>query len=522
MKKKSDNLAKNVGKISSGTFLSRISGLARDIVLTHFLGATSVADSFGVAFVIPNMLRGLFGEGALSAAFIPLYTEFKEKKSKAETIQFALNILSILIILLIILVGIGIVLAPIIVKLIAPGFALEFQSLTSQLTQTLFPYLFLIGLTSVVIAILNAHSIFFLPSLSPMMFNLGIIIPAIIYTTLKESSIEEKAFILAAGVLFGGICQLSVNLPLLRKIGYKFKFRINLKQKEIKQVWQRMIPGIVGIGIREINVVVDTILASVLAVGSVAALQYGNRLMQLPLGVFGIAIGTALLPLFSRYIANNQTDKLKKSLKDAFNLILIIMLPIIAIILVMGRDMISLIYLHGAFDEKNALPMTFAALLFYSIGLVSHSSVRIFASAFFALKNTKTPMKIAAITVVCNIILNIILMHFIKLKGLALATSISATIQAFILFFVLQKNIGKINFSNILSNFLKICIISILLGFVCFYLNQITITSMLNWRILLFLKILVIMIISSLIYFSGLKFLKVKSSQMLFDIFRRK
>ncbi|MCK4357764.1 MAG: murein biosynthesis integral membrane protein MurJ [Candidatus Cloacimonetes bacterium] len=520
MKQSIDNLTRNVGKISSGTFLSRISGLFRDIVLTHFLGITSVADSFGVAFVIPNMLRGLFGEGALAAAFIPLYTEFKEKKSKQEAIQFALNILSILVILLIILVGIGIVLAPLIVKIIAPGFAPEFKSLTSHLTQILFPYLFLIGLTSVIIAILNAHSVFFLPSLSPMMFNLGIIIPAIIYAILKEASIEEKAFVLAFGVLFGGICQLFVNLPLLKKIGYKVKFHINLKQKEIKQVWQRMIPCIIGLGIREVNVVVDTILASLLITGSVAALQYGNRLMQLPLGVFGIAIGIAVLPLFSKHTAFNNISELKKSIQDAFNLILIIMLPIISLIIVMGKDMISFIYLHGAFDEK-ALLMTFSALAFYSIGLISHSLVRVFASAFFALKNTKTPVKISIIAVICNIILNVILMQFLQLRGLALATSIAATIQATILFFTLEKKIGKVDFKQIAINFLKIALISVIIGFVAYYLSQLSISVEMAGRLYLLIKIIAIFIVSLIIYIAGLKILKVESAKMLVEVFRK-
>ena len=521
MKSKKDNLAKNVGKISSGTFLSRISGLFRDIVLTHFLGTTWIADSFGVAFVIPNMLRGLFGEGALGAAFIPLYTEIKEKQSKAKAIQFAVNLLSILVIVLIILVGIGIVLAPLIVKIIAPGFELQAKVLTAKLTQILFPYLFLIGLTSVIIAILNAHSVFFLPSLSPMMLNLGIIIPVIVYAFVTESSIADKAYVFALGVLLGGVCQLVANYSLIRKIGYRAKFYINLKQKELKIVWKRMIPCIVGLGIREVNVVVDTILASLLITGSVAALQYGNRLMQLPLGVFGIAIGTAVLPLFSRHTAFNNTSELKNSIQDAFNLILIIMFPIIALILIMGKDMISFIYLHGAFDE-TALTMTFSALAFYSIGLISHSLVRVFASAFFALKDTRTPVKISIIAVICNIILNIILMQFLQLRGLALATSIAATIQATILFFTLEKKIGKVDFKQIAINFLKIALISVIIGFVAYYLSQLSISVEIAGRLYLLIKIIAIFIVSLIIYIVGLKILKVESARVLFDSFIKK
>jgi len=518
MQNKGDNLVRNVSRISSGTFLSRISGLARDIVLTHFLGTTWVADSFGVAFVIPNMLRGLFGEGALAAAFIPLYTEFKEKKTQAETIRFSLNVLSILVIVLVVLVGIGIALAPLIVKIIAPGFVPQAKVLTSHLTQILFPYLFLIGLTSVIIAILNAHSVFFLPSLSPMMLNFGIIIPVIVYALVTESTIVEKAYVLAGGVLLGGICQLIVNFALLKRIGYRVKFYINLKQKEMKSVWQRMIPCIVGLGIREVNVVVDTVLASFLITGSVAALQYGNRLMQLPLGVFGIAIGTAALPLFSRHTAFNNNVELKKSLQDAFNLILIIMLPIIALIIVMGKDMISLIYLHGEFGEA-ALTMTFSALVFYSIGLVSHSSVRIFATAFFALKDTKTPVRISIIAIICNIILDIILMQFLQLRGLALATSIAATIQATILFIVLQKEIGKVDYKQLVNNLIKIVLISLAVGFVGYYLIHLQISIGVAGRLYLLIKIAIILLVSFVIYLIGLKVLKVESARKILNSF---
>lgn len=514
MDKKKESLTKNVGKISTGTFLSRISGLLRDITITHFLGATWVADSFGVAFVIPNMLRGLFGEGALSAAFIPLYTEFKEKKTKKETIQFALNILSLVLIILIILVLLGILLTPIIVRIIAPGFESQARELTISLTRILFPYLLLIGLTSTIIAILNAHSIFFFPSLSPALFNLGIILPVVIHSIIFESTLEQKVYIFAAGVLIGGLCQLLMNLPLLKKLGYRLKFYLNLKQKEISQVWKRMIPGIIGLGIREVNVVVDTLLASFLVTGSVAALQYGNRLMQLPLGVFGIAVGTAALPLFSKQTATNKTDELKASVQDALNLILLIMIPITVLIIVIGKDAIALVYLHGRFDQ-TALIMTYSALVFYSLGLVSHSCVRIFAPTFFALKDTKTPVKVAVIAAICNILLDLLLIRFLQLRGLALATSLSATIQAIFLYILINNRIGRLNFKALFINAVKILIISCIIGWVAHFLSQVAIPWELNEKLLLLVRLLIIICVSSLLYWAGLHLFNVKSKRLL-------
>jgi putative peptidoglycan lipid II flippase len=378
----------------------------------------------------------------------------------------------------------------------------------------LFPYLLLIGLTSTIIAILNAHSIFFLPSFSPALFNLGIILPVVIHSIMFESTLEQKVYIFAAGVIIGGIAQLLANLPLLKKIGYRLKFYVNLKQKEISLVWKRMIPGIIGLGIREVNVVVDTLLASFLITGSVAALQYGNRLMQLPLGVFGIAIGTAALPLFSRQAVANKTGELKSSIQDALNLVLLIMTPIIILIIVIGKDAIALIYLHGRFDQ-TALMMTYSALVFYSLGLVSHSCVRIFAPTFFALKDTKTPVKIAAIAAICNIILDLILIRFLQIRGLALATSIAATIQAIFLYVLINKRIVHLDFKALCTNAVKILIISCVIGSIAYFLSRITIPWPLNERLLLLIRLVIIICVSALLYLGGLRLFKVKSAKLL-------
>lgn len=516
------NLSKNIGKVSTGTFLSKITGLVRDIFLTHFLGATWVADSFGIAFVIPNMLRGLFGEGALAAAFIPSYTEISQNQSKHDAIKFGINILTILLVVLVLLVIIGILLAPLIISIIAPGLSAKATILAEKLTQILFPYLFLIGLTSIIISILNVHTIFFLPSLSPAMMNLGIIAPVFLYSLFSDSTLIQKSYFFAGGVLFGGVLQLIANSYLLGKVGFKFKLHINLKHPELRSVWKRMIPGIIGLGIREVNVVVDTLLASLLAAGTIAALQYGNRLMQLPLGVFGIAMGIAVLPLFSMHTANDDIKALKTSLTDSVNMILLLMLPIIGLTLVLGKEIITLIYLHGAFDEK-ALQMTYNALAFYSLGLVSHSCVKIFANAFFALKNTKSPMIISGVAVICNIVFNLILMRIMGLRGLALASSIAATIQAILLILFLTKDIGKIDFKLIFTNFIKIGLVA---AFIAMISHSLKTSSLLfpdktSW-IFLFLRLLIIFIAATSIYITGLKIFKVKAVDKIYNLIKQK
>jgi len=516
------NLTKNLSKVSSGTFLSKITGLVRDIFLTHFLGATWVADSFGIAFVIPNMLRGLFGEGALAAAFIPSYTDINETQSKEDAIKFGLNILTILIVVLVLLVILGIILAPLIVSIIAPGLSTKATLLTEKLTRILFPYLFLIGLTSIIISILNVHTIFFLPSFSPAMMNLGIVAPVFIYSLIHDATLIQKAYFFAGGVIFGGILQLLSNGFLLKSVGFKLNLHIDLKHPELKSVWRRMIPGIIGLGIREVNVLVDTLLASLLAAGTIASLQYGNRLMQLPLGVFGIAMGIAVLPLFSLHTAKNDQKALKTSLTDSVNMILLIMLPILGLILVLGKDIIALIFLHGVFDQK-ALQMTYNALAFYSLGLVAHSCVKIFANAFFALKNTKKPMIISGIAVICNIIFNLILMRIMGLRGLALASSIAATIQAVLLLVFLTKEIGKINFKLIITNTIKIGIIA---GFITIISHSLRTSPLLfsdrtSWMFLL-LRLLIIFISAFAIYITGLKLFRVKAVNKIYHIIKKR
>ena len=230
--------------------------------------------------------------------------------------------------------------------------------------------------------------------------------------------------------------------------------------------------------------------------------------MQLPLGVFGVAVGAAVLPMFSRQTAHKRADELIGSIQEAFQMIMIIMMPIIALILVLGKDAISLVFLHGAFDHQ-ALIMTYSALAFYSIGLISHSSVKIFASAFFALKNTKTPMIIAGIAVVCNIILNIILMKLLQLRGLALATSIAATLQATILFLALQVKVGRISFKKISITFVKVVVLSLITGIVAYYVNVLVSQYFLPTKVFILIKLIIIFVICILLYFIGLKLFKV-------------
>ena len=503
-------LAKNIGSMSSAVFLSRISGLARDIFMTGFFGTTYVADAFNAAYQIPNLLRKLFGEGALSAAFIPIYNEIKLKEGKSGQIKFALNVLSLLSLFLLVLCLLGIFLAPLIVRLLAPGFDAQTYTLAVKLTKILFPYLFLIGLSSTLISIANSHDYFFIPGLSSAFLNLAMIgTPAIFILLHQNTSSVSQITFLSFGVILGGVLQTVVNLPLLKRIGYKLKVDLNIKGEAIHSVWKRFLPGVAGLAIREVNLAADLIIASFLATGGLAALSYGNRLMQLPLGVFGVSAGVAVLPLFSRLSSEAKWDDLAKRLRFTFITLSLIMLPVTAFIIGTGRDVIRILFMRGKFD-LTSLNQTYEALVFYSIGLLFFALNRILIPIFYANKDTKTPVKISAVIVVINITLNLILMKFMGLAGLAFATSISAFIHFVILIKTMNRKLPKIQLPEIQNSVVKILFISLVIFVAAYFINRFVPAESTLQTVI---RLLIHSTAGLLIFVSGALLLKIENSR---------
>jgi putative peptidoglycan lipid II flippase len=464
-------LAKNVGSMSIAVFISRILGLARDIVMTNFFGTSYVADAFNVAFQIPNLLRKLFGEGALSAAFVPVYKEMGITRNRSEQISFAIQVLSILSLFLLLLCGIGMLFTPLIVKVLAPGFDAVTYHLAVKLTRILFPYLFFIGLSSTLIAILNSHDYFFVPGLTSAFLNIAMICALACYELIwGDGGMEAAITAWAVGAVVGGVLQTIVNLPLLRRVGYRLGCNLSLAGDALHTVWKRFLPGVVGLAIRQINLAVDLILASLLVSGSIASLNYGNRLMQLPLGIFGVSAGVAVLPLFSQYSATREWHKLGSSLRFSLLSICFIMLPVTAMIIGMGKDLIRLLFMRGAFDETS-LQMTYIALVCYSFGLVFYSINRVLIPLFYANKDTRTPVKISAAIVAINIILNIVLMHFFAHAGLALATSISALIQTLVLWRMLRRKMPQLKVPSFALSVGKLLLVSAVIVVIQYTLN---------------------------------------------------
>lgn len=436
-------VVKAAGVVGALTMVSRVFGLVRDVVIAAFFGASWMTDAFWIAFRIPTTLSRLLGEGSLTASFIPVFTEYLHKKTKEEALELAYNAFTLLTIVLALVSVLGIIFSPLIISVIGYGFTSDPRqfALAVFLNRLMFPYVFIISMGALCMGILNSFRRFASPALSPVMWNLSIIAAALGL----RSFFAEPITALAVGVMIGGVLQLALQWPFLRKCGVKLKLRFHFRHPGLKQIGLLMVPAMLGAGITTINVFVSSTLASMLPGGSVTYLFYADRIMELPLGVFAIAIGTAVLPSFSRHAAAGKMEDLKSSISFSLRLMLFLTIPSTLALMVLNLPIISVLFERGAFNAEAAA-RTGEALFFYGMGLWAFSVVRVFVQSFYALQDAKWPMRAAMIAFAVNLIFSLLLMHPMKHKGLALANSLSAMANVFILSYVLKRKIG--NFLN--------------------------------------------------------------------------
>ena len=433
-------VAKAAGVVGVATLLSRVFGFFRDVVVAGFFGAGLATDAFFVAFRIPNLLRRLFAEGSLTIAVVPVFTEYLKKKSREDAVELANVAFTLLSIILALVSILGILLAPWIIKIIAWGFTKnpDQYNLTVFLTRLMFPYIFFISLVALCMGILNSLRHFAAPALAPVILNISMIAAVCLF----RGFFDEPVTALAVGVIIGGVLQLVMQIPFLAKMGVKLRVNFNFSHPGIKKIGILMLPAIFGAAVYQINIFVGTLLASFLPVGSVSYLYYADRLVQLPLGVFAIAIGTAALPSFSDHVAEGRFDELKTTISFSLRLILFVTIPAMIALIVLRVPIISVLFQRGAFNVIKTM-RTSEALLFYAVGLWAFSLIKVIVSAFYSLQDTKTPVKIAVVALVVNIIAGVILMFPMKHSGLALATSIASAVNVVVLFVILQRKVGK-------------------------------------------------------------------------------
>lgn len=463
------NISKAAGAVSGMTLLSRVFGFLRDMVIAIAFGSSASADAFFVAFRIPNMQRRILGEGAVTAAFIPVFTETLTKKGETDAWKLTANLFNILFIVLSAASLVILIFSPAVITVFAPGFIDEpgkFE-LTVKLTRWMAPYLFFIGLAAFCMGILNTLKVFALPASAPILQNISMIVSVLVIAPLMD----EPIFGLALGVVTGGALQLLVQLPAVLKKGLRFEATLNFKQEEVVKIARLMGPVILGLAVYELNIMIDTLIASLLPGGSISYLYYGNRLVQLPLGIFAVALGVALLPTLSSQAAKNDLKELVKTVGFSIRLILFVTIPATVGLIILREPIINTLWERGEFLPSTT-EGTAIALLYYSIGLCAFSGIKIIAPAFYSLQDTKTPAKIGIYAMILNTVLNLILMGPLQHGGLALATSIAALFNVFLLIFHLRKRLGLMGGRKILRSTLKMASASVAMGAITYLCRE--------------------------------------------------
>lgn len=428
--------------LSVGTFCSRVLGFIRDMIFAQMLGTAAMADAFFVAFRIPNMLRDLVGEGATNSALVPVLSGYVDQKDPKKVNEFLSVVVSWAVLILGALTILGILFAPLIVRLIAPGFTADQEKLqtTINLTQIMFPYLIFIGLTAYSMGVLYTYHSFVAPAFSSCFLNIVLIIS----TILAGEHMGEAVYILAAGVLVGGIAQLVYQWIPLRKLGLRWQRPATLHHDGAKKMGKLLLPRLWGSAVYQSNVFVDTFcasLSSIVGAGGISAIYYSNRIIQFPLGIFGVALASASLPTLSGYAARNDIESLRSTILFSLKNILFLLLPSGVLAMILAVPIVRVVFERGQFDPYSTA-ITATALGYYAIGLWAFGGTKIIVSTFHALQDTRTPVKIAGIGLLLNVVLNFALMYPLKVGGIALASSLSGISSFLILFYLLNKKVG--------------------------------------------------------------------------------
>lgn len=488
----------SAGIVSLSTLLSRILGFVRDMVIASFFGAGTAADAFFVAFRIPNLFRRLLAEGSLTTAYVPVFTSILKKQGKDEAYIFAESSFRFFSIFLFFFCLLGACASPVIIKLTAPGF-FEIPGkaeLSIALTKIMFFYLFFICLVALCMGVLNSLEHFFAPAIAPVFLNISMISSVLLF----GSYFAEPVYALAWGVIAGGLVQLLIQFPFLLKKGINPFKGIRLWHKEIKKVAKLMGPTVFGAAVYQISILVNTILASFLQSGSVSYLYYSDRLVQFPLGIFGITAGIVILPLMSGQVEEKKFDELSKTLTEGLLFIMFITFPATVGLAVLGIPVIRLLFERGEFTPQMTV-YTYYALLCYLPSLFAASNLRILISFFYSFKDAKTPVRAGIISFVINIIAAIVLMNFLSFAGLALALSIGSIVNFVILFVKIKTKIKEPDLKIFFRRTFFIAFASVLMGTVVyladFYLSRFSGGS----GILLLIRILFTIISGLVVYF---------------------
>jgi len=440
MNAESRHIARRAVTVGGTTLVSRVLGFVRDVITAFALGAGLFADAFFVAFRIPNLLRSLFAEGSLTMAFIPTFSRVRAEEGEARAQEMARSVLAWLVSILLVITALAMVFAPELTRLIAPGFAKnpELLSVTADLLRICFPFIVFISAVGLCMGILNALDHFFAPAFAPCLLNVGFIVSALIGWQMGWN----VAYALAWGVLASGLAQWLFQQPYLARLGFSWRGPWRWLDPAVVRMGRLMLPSVLGSAVYQINLLLGTLLASFLPVGSISYLYYADRLVQFPVGVFGLAVSTAALPSLSRLAAAEQMDEFQGVIRSSMRLSLFISLPAMAGLMALAAPLIGLLFGRGAFGA-DAIGATASALVAYCVGLPAIALVRPLVGAFYALENTRAPVLVAAFCVAVNLALGYALMQFMAHAGLALAVSVASYVNVGLLSWLLRRRLGQ-------------------------------------------------------------------------------
>ena len=466
----SSKLARSAGVISIATMASRLLGVAREAVLAATFGAGYQMDAFNIAFKIPNLLRDLFAEGAMTAAFVPTFTRTLSTRGPEAAWRVGSLVINALVAVTGVLVVIGIIFAYPITSTIAPNFAnyagkLE---LTTTLTRLMLPFLTTVAVAVAMMGMLNSLNRFFIPALSPAMFNVATILCAVALTPVLMGMGYPGIVSLAIGTLLGGLGQILLQWPSLRRQGFHYSPVLDFKDPDLREILRLMIPGTLGLAAVQINVLVNAYLATWQEQGAVSWLSFAFRLMYLPIGLFGVSIATAALPDISRQTISEDLTAIRQIVSRALRMMLMLNVPATVGLIVLAEPIVSLVLERGEFTPYHTT-QTAAALMFYAPGLLGYSAVKIASPTFYSLGNSRIPVMVSMVSVAVNLTLNLALIRVLGFRGLALGTALAALVNALLLLWLLGGRLNGLDAGRIFTALLKISVASAIMGAAAFY-----------------------------------------------------
>ncbi len=491
-------------KMSATTMISRIVGLVRDQFQAYLLGTTWASDAFTVAFQIPNLLRRLFAEGSMTASFVPVFMEVEKSRDLEEARNFLASFFTLLFLILCLVVLGGVLVAPYLVKLlyVAGHVTREQYGLTVQLTREMFPYIMLISLAALFQGVLNIHNNFTVPAFTPVLLNVSIIASALVGWLLGSRSLTGITHAFAIGVLAGGILQVFFQIPFFARTGYRVRFRFRFGDPQIHRIVRLFLPGLFGVGIYQVNVLVSFGFAAALGVGRQAAIMFASRINELTLGVFAVSLATVMLPTLSKDAAENNREEFVASLAYSLRLLALVTIPAAVGLFVLSPDIVSLLLKFGKFGDRSVILVS-STLQYYSLALFFIASYRVIAQSFYSLKDTRTPVIVSFITLLLNAALCYLLPPLFpkatNIVGIAVANTISNTTMFFILFFLLRRKLGGRPLLKQSLSFVQSLAAALVMGVVAYAGKALLLTSSAKLELLWRLPTLIILCVG--VYF---------------------